>query len=167
MCNLFISQKNTRTPWKEVTIPGNINSHTISGLKPGLTYEGQLISILRYGPREVTRFDFTTTYGSCTYMFNYFLFFRNFKNFAYEIKHENFIQHIPISAVEKTEGETTQPQPIVDTSESVTEITSSSFVISWVSASETVSGFRVQYELSEEGAPQKVIGKYCRRPATC
>lgn len=138
----FFRQKNSQSFWREVIIPGHLNSYTISGLKPGITYEGQLISVLRFGRQEVTRFDFTTNYGS-----------RESRTWRIQRPQEvhSPIFLFPPSAVATSHGETTPPPPMVDTSESVTEITSSSFVISWVSASDTVSGFRVEYELIEQG----------------
>ncbi|XP_067892231.1 fibronectin-like isoform X2 [Heterodontus francisci] len=120
--------KNSRIRWSVATIPGSMHSYTISGLKPGLTYEGQLVSILHYGQRDTTQFEFTTSYVTLS---------------PYEGETVPISEHDII-----TESSTT---------ESITEVTSSSFVVSWVSASDTVSGFRIKYELSEDDAQPQYL----------
>uniref|UniRef100_S4RC14 Fibronectin n=1 Tax=Petromyzon marinus TaxID=7757 RepID=S4RC14_PETMA len=122
-------QKNSRLSWREVSVPARLNSYTITGLKPGLTYEGQLITLLVSGLREVTRFEFTTS-----------LVTHHFGG--------------------------TVPPVLSGASETMTEITSSSFLVSWVSTSSSVSGFRVEYELSEDGAVTHRLGRRSDLPNT-
>ncbi|XP_048390369.1 fibronectin-like isoform X2 [Stegostoma tigrinum] len=120
--------KNSRERWREVTIPGDTYSYTIRDLKPGITYEGQLVSKQQYGRTMVTSFEFTTSY----------------------------------TTLSPTQGETKllPEEDIIresSTTESITEVTSSSFVVSWVTASDTVSGFRIKYELSEDDAQPQYL----------
>ncbi|CAM9683330.1 unnamed protein product [Lampetra planeri] len=122
-------QKNSRLSWREVSVPARLNSYTITGLKPGLTYEGQLITLLVSGLREVTRFEFTTSL--VTHHFT--------RGNEGETRQSSFVGG-------------TVPPVLSGASETMTEITSSSFLVSWVSTSSSVSGFRVEYELSEDGA---------------
>uniref|UniRef100_UPI00358ED1FA fibronectin-like n=1 Tax=Myxine glutinosa TaxID=7769 RepID=UPI00358ED1FA len=111
--------------WSEVAVPAGTNTYTIKHLRAGVTYEGQLITLLAQGTREVTRFEFTTSLVT-----------------HHGVSSRRIIYQPSSSTL----------TPLVVRSETVTEITSSSFVVSWVSASTSSSGFRVEYELSEEGA---------------
>ncbi|XP_051885374.1 fibronectin-like isoform X2 [Pristis pectinata] len=120
--------KNSRVQWSSVTIPGNMHSYTIDGLKSGLTYEGQLISFMHYGKKDVIRFEFSTSVSTLT----------------------NFEGMTDVTDVHDRITETSG-------TESITELTSSSFVVSWSSASDTVSGFRIKYELSEDDAQPQYL----------
>ncbi|XP_059823334.1 fibronectin-like isoform X2 [Hypanus sabinus] len=119
--------KNSRVQWRSVTIPGNVHSYTIDGLKAGLIYEGQLISISHYGQRDTIPFEFSTIASPTDYP-----------------------GITDVSDVENRIVETSD-------SESITEVTSSSFVVSWSSASNMVSGFRIKYELSEDDAEPRYL----------
>ncbi|XP_032879388.1 fibronectin [Amblyraja radiata] len=107
--------RNSRIQWRMVTIPGHMHSYTIGSLRPGITYEAQLISIMHNGQRQVTDFGFTTSSGP-------------------------------------PPGEDRYRSP-----ESIAEVTSNSFVVSWSSASNSVSGFRIKYTLSEDGAEPQYL----------
>ncbi|XP_062907649.1 fibronectin-like isoform X1 [Mobula hypostoma] len=120
--------KNSRIQWRSVTIPGNMHSYTIDGLKTGLIYEGQLISITRYGRRDVIPFEFSTSVAPPT-----------------DYPGVTDVRDVQDRIIETSD------------SESITEVTSSSFVVSWSSASNMVSGFRIKYELSEDDAQPQYL----------
>ncbi|XP_072339204.1 fibronectin-like isoform X3 [Scyliorhinus torazame] len=120
--------KHSMEQWREVTVPGNMFSYTLRDLRPGITYEGQLISKLLNNRRVVSKFEFTTS-------------------------------SMPLSPAEGMSEPLASEDRITESSvtESIKEVTSSSFVVSWVSASDTVSGYRIKYELSEDNAQPQYL----------
>ncbi|XP_038643026.1 fibronectin-like isoform X2 [Scyliorhinus canicula] len=120
--------KHSMEQWREVTVPGNMFSYTLRDLRPGITYEGQLISKLPNNRRVVSKFEFTTS-------------------------------SVPFSPAEGESEPLASEDRITESSvtESIKEVTSSSFVVSWVSASDTVSGYRIKYELSEDNAQPQYL----------
>ncbi|XP_078259804.1 fibronectin-like isoform X2 [Rhinoraja longicauda] len=112
--------KNSRIQWRTATIPSNLHSYTITELNAGITYEGQLISIMHSGQRQISDFEFTTSHGP---------------------------------HVDRGSGNEWNP----NADESIAEVTANSFVVSWSSASSTVSGYRIKYLLSEDDAQPQYV----------
>ncbi|PKU33230.1 fibronectin isoform x2 [Limosa lapponica baueri] len=145
--------KNSGRQWKEATVPGYQNSYTISGLKPGVIYEGQLISVQRYGHKEVTRFDFTTT--STTAVTNLpstatsvnipdLLPGRKYIVNVYQISEEGE-QNLILST-----SQTTAPDAPPD--HTVESVDDTSIVISWSRPQAPITGYRIIYTPSVEGS---------------
>uniref|UniRef100_A0A8C5IHF6 Fibronectin n=1 Tax=Junco hyemalis TaxID=40217 RepID=A0A8C5IHF6_JUNHY len=126
--------KNSGRQWKEATIPGHRNSYTISGLKPGVIYEGQLISVQQYGHKELSRgTSRETSSPSPTSLF-----------------------------CNTVSGETTLLPPVVATSESVTEITSNNLpsTATSVNIPDLLPGRKYivnVYQISEEGEQNLIL----------
>ncbi|XP_041056553.1 fibronectin-like isoform X2 [Carcharodon carcharias] len=120
--------KNSREQWREAVIPGHMLSYTIRDLRPNITYEAQLISKLKPDRRTTTKFEFTTS-------------------------------HLPLLPTNGVSVHIPDKDRITESmvTESIKEVTSSSFVVSWVSASDMVSGFRIKYELSEDNAQPQYL----------
>uniref|UniRef100_UPI00358F5348 fibronectin-like n=1 Tax=Myxine glutinosa TaxID=7769 RepID=UPI00358F5348 len=103
--------KDSRDKWREAQIPSRFTSYMITGLSPGVSYQGQLVTQFRGGGSSISKFEFATA------------------------------------------SDLMQP----DVGVLVTEIHSNSFTLSWPSSPVTISGYRVQYELTEGGQTPLIL----------
>ncbi|XP_061432543.1 LOW QUALITY PROTEIN: fibronectin-like [Lethenteron reissneri] len=116
--------KGSQAPWKEARVPAQRNTYVITGLRPGMVYEGQLITQFSHGATAISKFEFSTA-------------------------------SVPLTP---WEGERERlPGTEQRVSDAVTEVTSNSFVVAWASAGEVMSGYRVEYELTEDSSSREII----------
>uniref|UniRef100_A0A8C4NB89 Fibronectin n=1 Tax=Eptatretus burgeri TaxID=7764 RepID=A0A8C4NB89_EPTBU len=101
--------KDSRDKWREAQIPSRFTSYMITGLSPGVSYQGQLVT----------------------------------QSFSSNINNARSLT--PFRSVEPDVGVL------------VTEIHSDSFTLSWPSSPMAISGYRVQYELTEGGQTPQIL----------